>query len=452
VRYRLLDSIRTFALDAMTSAGLAERARAAHAAWFAGAADSSTGGVRSARQAEHLAFARTERANIDAALAWTAAHDPLMALRTATGFGWAWIVLGDSRGAQRLLAAVDACGAASPPADRAKALLLAAWIEASTGHLDFARDHIAAATELAEAIDSADLRARCCYYLAYVVSHQGDFGFALELTERSRAFYDTLDRPWDQAANGLFAARAAISAGDVPRSVAAAQQVQRWLQVVDDPWLHVRGEAVLGELARLQHRFDDAVRHLDRAAERSHRLGFQQTEAYQVMSLGRAQCQAGDYDIGAATLELAVEKAQATGDVRLAALSRVHLGRVLRATGHQRAAREALQAACAWHDRAGRGEQAALGECLLAAMDAAEGRQEAGQRLRALLDRARTADDAPVEVFALDALARLAATDGDIGSAQNLLGAADRRMPAASHFITALDRSDARRLRQVVAG
>ena len=211
----------------------------------------------------------------------------------------------------------------------------------------------------------------------------------MELTDRSRAIYDTLDRPWDQAANWLFAARAAISAGDEQRSVEAADQVQRWLRTVEDPWLHVRGEAMLGELARLQHRFDDAVRHLGRAAERSRQLGFQQTEAYQVMSLGRAQCQAGDYDTGAATLQLAIDKAQATGDVRLAALARVHLGRVLRALGQVAAARAALEAATAWHREAGGGEQAALGECLLAAMDAADQVPGAEERLVAILDEAR---------------------------------------------------------------
>ena len=89
--------------------------------------------MRSSRQAEHLAFARAERANIDAALAWSAAHDPLLALDIVNGFGWAWVVLGDSRGAQRILAALDAAGDAAPARDRADALLLAAWIEASTG-------------------------------------------------------------------------------------------------------------------------------------------------------------------------------------------------------------------------------------------------------------------------------------------------------------------------------
>ena len=442
-RYRLLDSIRAFALEAMADGELTERALAAHAAWFGAAAEGSTEGVRSSRQAEHLAFARAERANIDAALAWSATHDPQLALGIANGFGWAWIVIGDSRGAQRILTALDAAGETAPVRDRAVALLLAAWIEASTGHLELAREHIAAATGLADAIGDVDLQARASYYLAYVVSHHGEFTRAMELTDRSSALYDGLDRPWDQAANWLFAARAALSARDHARAVEARDQVQSWLGQVDDPWLQVRRDAMLGELARIERRFGDAVLHLGRAAEASGRLGFLQTEAYQVFSLGRAQCQAGDYATGAATLQRGIEKAEATGDVRLVALARVHLGRVLRALGLLAPARAALEAATAWHRAAGGGEQAALGECLLAALDAQEGVAGAQERLEAILDDARLGDDAPVEVLALDALARLAADRGDVAAARGLDDAADRRMESASHVITELDRTDA---------
>jgi predicted ATPase/DNA-binding SARP family transcriptional activator len=434
LRYRLLDSIRAFALEALADAGLTDRALDAHSAWFAIAAGSSTDGVRSARQAEHLSFARTERANLDAALAWSGAHDPLRALKIVNGFGWAWIVLGDSRGAQRILVALAATGDLAPARERAVALLLAAWIEASTGNLELARRHVAGARELA---DDADLEARCGYYLAYVVSHHGAWQQALELTARSRELYGGLDRPWDQAANALFAARAAISAGDRRRAAEARDEVEHRLRGVDDPWLGVRRDAMLGELARVEHRFDEAVDHIGRAAETSARLGFLQTEAYQVTSLGRAQCQAGDYATGAATLQLGIAKAEATGDVRLAALGRVHLGRVLRALGQTAAARAALEAASAWHREAGGGEQAALGECLLAALDAADGVPGSEQRLVTLLDAARRSGDAPVEIFALDALARLAGDNA-------LHEAADRRMEAASHFITEQDRTDAR--------
>src|SRR6185295_13138745 len=114
---------------------------------------------------------------------------------------------------------------------------------------------------------------------AYVVSHDGEFREALTLTDRSDALYTGLDRPWDQTANWLFAARAAISAGDEERAVDALAHVRQWLQAVDDP-----------------------VEHIGRAAATSRRLGFQQTEAYQLSSLGRAQCQSGDYHAGSATL------------------------------------------------------------------------------------------------------------------------------------------------------
>jgi predicted ATPase len=412
-RYRLLDSIRAFALDAMGE--LCERAFDAHAAWYAEQAAVSTDGVRSARQADYLAFARAERANIDAALARA---DPLRALAIANGFGWAWIVLGDARGAQRILTALRAAGDA-PAHDRATALLLAAWIEASSGDLEPARRHITEATALAG--DDPDLQARCAYYLAYVVSHHGDWEEGLALTARARTLYDDLDRPWDQAANALFASRAAISAGDLARATEMRDEVQRRLEVVADPWLHVRRDAMLGELARVEHRFDDAVEHIGRAAATSGRLGFRQTEAYQLTSLGRAHCQAGDYTSGAATLELGIAKAEATGDVRLAALGRVHLGRVLRALRRDADARAALEAAAAFHRSAGGGEQAALGDTLLAAMD------DDRERLAALL---ASADSAPVEVLALDALGRHAE--------------ADRRMADASHFITERDRVDRR--------
>jgi predicted ATPase/DNA-binding SARP family transcriptional activator len=428
-RYRLLDSIRAFALEALANAGLTQRGFDAHAAWYAERAAGSTEGVRSAQQAEHLAFARAERANIDAALSWCAAGKPARGLEIANGFGWAWIVLGDARGAQRLLAALAAAGNAGPARERATALLLAAWIEASSGDLEPARRHIAVATELAHG--DSELEARCGYYLAYVVSHAGEWKQALALTDRARQLYDTLDRPWDQAANALFAARAAISAGDVVRAAQERDRVEHWLALVDDPWLHVRREAMLGELARVERRFDEAVTHLGRAAETSRRLGFQQTEAYQLTSLGRAQCQSGDYESGAVTLELGIGKAEATGDVRLAALGRIHLGRILRALGRTDDARTALHAAAEFHRAAGGGEQQVLGDTLLAALD------RNPDDLTSLLEQARRDDNAAAEVFALDALAGLTGDD-------KLYAAADVLMETASHFITERDRVDRR--------
>jgi hypothetical protein len=132
----------------------------------------------------------------------------------------------------------------------------------------------------------------------------------------------------------------------------------------------------------------------------------------------------------------------------MAALARVHVGRVLRSLGRVAQARTELEVAAAWHRSAEGGEQAALGECLLAAIDAADRVSGAAQRLVAILDHARLDDDAHVEVFALDALARIAADGGDIATARDLCETADRRM-AASHLITDFDRTDAHSVRQI---
>jgi predicted ATPase/DNA-binding SARP family transcriptional activator len=444
VRYRLLDSVRAFALEAMTTT-----AHAAHAEWFAQAARTSTAGVRSSRQSEHLAFARTERANIDAALEWSMSHEPLLALDIAIGFGWAWVVLGDSRAAQRILDALESAGTTAAADQRADAFLLAGWIEASTGDLALARNHIGHANDIAESLHDIDLHARSCYYLAYVESHDGDFQRALDLTDRSRSLYAGLDRSWDRAANALFAARAAISAGDEDRSIETTTEAGHWLRTVEDPWLHTRHDAALGELARLQHRFDDAVTHLGRAVATSNRLGFFQTAAYQTFSLGRAQSQAGDHDTGAATLALAIDRAEATGDARMATLARVHLARELRTSGQLQHARTALETAAAWHRTAGGGEQAALGDCLLAAMDAADGLDGAEARLQEILEQSRANGAAHVEVLALDALARIAAAHGHTVPAQAMIRLADQRMHDASAFIAEHDRVDARATRQI---
>ena len=45
-------------------------------------------------------------------------------------------------------------------------------------------------------------------------------------------------------------------------------------------------------------------------------------------------------------------------------------------------------------------------------------------------------------------LARIAAEAGDMETARDLCESADRRMQAASHFITELDRTDAHQIRQ----
>ena len=266
----------------------------------------------------------------------------------------------------------------------------------------------------------------------------------MELTDRSRAIYDTLDRPWDQAANWLFAARAAISAGDATRSVEGAEQVQRWLRTVDDPWLHVRGEAMLGELARLQRRFDDAV-----AAHRSRRgtiatarlpadrglpgheprpsavpgrrlrgrLGHLATRDRQGPGhRRRAACRAGPGEPGSGPAGARRDRG-GTGGTR----SRDRLAPRRRRWGAGRARR----VPAGRHGRRGSGA----------------GRRGApgGDPRRGPTGRTTRPSRSSPSMRSRASRPHV----GDAGTARALCEAADRRMEAAAHFITDLDRTDA---------
>jgi hypothetical protein len=128
------------------------------------------------------------------------------------------------------------------------------------------------------------------------------------------------------------------------------------------------------------------------------------------------------------------ENATAAGDLRVVALARVRLARVLRGLGRTVDARSQVDSARRWFATAGGGDGALLADHLAAELAADP------ERLAAVLAAARTAGDPEVEVLTLDALARLHAAAGRVDEAAELRAAADDLMPAAGHLLTADDR------------
>jgi predicted ATPase len=197
-RYRLMESIRAFALDRLAEAGYAEVAHRAHAEWFADAAARAANGVRGPHQADHLALARAERANIDAALAWSAESDPALGLRIASGFGWAWFVLGDRpRGTERLRRALQAADDVVTPADRVIALCHAAWL--ATGDVGQAHVQADQARTIADSVEDDYLYAISSAALAFVLLQQARPHEALELLDGCPGVQGRLGHRWEEA-------------------------------------------------------------------------------------------------------------------------------------------------------------------------------------------------------------------------------------------------------------
>lgn len=410
VRYRLLDSIRAFAVDRLGESAWRDDALAAHAEWLADTADGCAATVRGPAQPRCLAFVRQERSNIDAALAWTAQHRPAVGVRIANGFGWTWVVLGDGvAGAERVRTALAAATSDVTEPARAVALLLAGWLEASAGNLDRAESELNQALGIAEEIAVAGLTADAARHLAFLHLQQRRPDLALARAEESLGIDRSLARTWEVAASLLLGASASMMLGDIARAVQAADEALRLLAPLEDSWGLVHGQAMLGAIAQADGRFEDAARHLDQAAAASGELGFLGQAAYHLTRLGRVQQQGGDHQAAGETLARAIEAAHRDGDLRMAATANINLARVLLATGRQEEALTLLHQTDEWYRQSGGGDGALLTRVLLVTMSAPGDGENAHRELESILEAAGRAQDHEVEELALDALGRMTA-------------------------------------------
>ncbi len=454
LRYRLLDSIRAFALGRLVEADAEGEARAAHADWFGRVADGCEREIRSRSQGEWLAVVRAERADVDAALAWSADHDPVLGLRIAVGLGWAWVVLGDGvAGAARVRGAVLAAGPAAPSSARARGLLFASWLEASAGDVVIAQADLDHATELLGGLDDLaeiDLDR----HRAFLRIQQGRPEEALRDAVRSVELATRLDLDWDAAAGHVLAAFCAMSLGDIEGATRAAEAAVDLLVPAGDSWGLVHAEGMLGAVAQADGRLVDAAASIAGAADASERLGFLGQAALHRTNLGRVLQRTGDLDSAAATLEAALSAALLVGDLRMAALAKVNLARVRQATGDVDGAIALLVAACDWFRSAGGGDGALLAECLLSSLEPLSPGEwiERLERLERIRQDATLRQDLEVEVLVSDALAVGHAEAGDRSRAELHLDHADVLGARVGHVLDEADRHDARRARRLLSG
>jgi len=124
-RYRLLETIRQYALEKLIEAAEVDRARAAHLGYFMRWSEGTEPYLNTAGQLAWLNRFEAEHDNLRAALDWSQTHEHFAAegLRLATACGTLWWLHGyASEGRARLTAALAQPGAQASTATRARAL------------------------------------------------------------------------------------------------------------------------------------------------------------------------------------------------------------------------------------------------------------------------------------------------------------------------------------------
>jgi predicted ATPase len=457
-RFRMLETVREFALERLAASGEEEAARAAHADELLAFAEAAAPELAGPAQRTWLPRLEREHDDLRAAFDWTIrAADAGRALRLGAALGRFWIMRGfHTEGRQRLRAALALpAGAADEPV-RARVLSGAAILAYEQGALEEAEGDLGEALELFRARDDARGVAETLNHLGWVAFFAGDLERARALSEEARATHEArgdergvalsltnlggialqrgeLTRALELYERALELRRAQNDArsvaygsinagwtlvrmGELERARALAAEAEHTLRTLDDKQILAFACFVLGEVELERGRATEAVPHL----EESVALG---REVMQGSSLGLALGVLAEALARAGRTARATELAREAVTLQRRTTTGLWLvlalrcqGDVLRLAGDGTGARASYQEGL--QRAASSGMRLYAAECLggLAALASDDGRHARAARLAAAARALRALVGAPwsprwPDPDRIDALARAALGD-----------------------------------------
>lgn len=293
-RYRLLDTLRAYALETLESLD-ADDTRQRHADYHVALAERAERGIQGAEQLAWLDRLRMDVPEHRAALEWLVSNgDGVRAARLAGALGWFWTLDGMLAEANRRLEQVLAFDDL-PPAVRGKVVWSLALLAASLG--EFQRAHALAEQSVELGKQSGDLVVTGCGLNARAVIE-----WALGDLDRSRctrdgaiAAFTAADHEWGLALCHVLQARTAIDRND-PQADEHAERGLVSARATGD--LHLVGIALeqVTRLALRAGRIETAIRGAIEAVEVQERIGYTEGVIASLHLLGHAALAAVDAD------------------------------------------------------------------------------------------------------------------------------------------------------------
>ena len=193
VRYRLLETVRQYALSKLQQAGMWEQLCARHATWYLHLAEQANVHLHGTQQAIWLHYLELETANLRTALTRSLAAGHLhTVVRLADALRRFWIThnyLSEGQYWFETLLKATNNGQPLEPALRARVLFGAAQFARYQGALDHACALYEAQITLLETLDDASALAEARAYLGMALGLRGDYTQATQLCQSSLAFY-----------------------------------------------------------------------------------------------------------------------------------------------------------------------------------------------------------------------------------------------------------------------
>jgi predicted ATPase/tetratricopeptide (TPR) repeat protein len=420
-RYRMLETLRQYAVEKLAAGGEADEVAVAHVAYFRGLTDLAEWTLRGPGQSATVRRLRDELPNLRAAFAWLAAREQDAArvedaLHLAGGLGWFWH-FGRHVEGRDVLRHVLALDGGSPLA-RARALQAASLVERpracpvhpSPRCAETAAESLALFEQLGDARRAAI--SRVLLAVEGVSAHEGD-----ERATRSQLLlaaadeqFATDDDAWGHALAAFVRMETYLKTGDAARALPTGRAAAAAFRALNDPWGLSAVLYHLGWGLRQFGRYAEAVPVLEEAIEVSANGGTQNTELWALADLGVALVNLGDLDAARARFDAAGVGSTESGDGAGHVLATYGYALLARIAGDWTQARARYGAALAGFEELGTPVPVGLALTGLGRCDEAGGLlDEARERFARARDIGATAGEPHLVAAGLEGLARIAA-------------------------------------------
>ena len=422
-RYRMLETIRAFCAEKLDAAGETERFRRAHAQAFLRLVEEADPKLRTAEQLDWLRKIDAEYDNIVAALRWSAAADPSLALRIATALSMYWWLRGRRyEGATLSMEIVRHCQAEPPEGHREQFLMCL----------------LTAMAGAPEAAETANYRSYVEQYLmdtAWTPEHPMMLmlsGVVLGPPEDNdaRLQLSGLEKqpdPWLNALVPMGDGLRSILAGELDEAERGLREGEARYRALGERWGLSMALDHLSQLLVLRGRHEEALTAMTESLSLMQTLGATDDYADLLGRRGDSRALRGDLDGAKADYERTVELAHRTGMPETRASGQVGLSGLARRSGDLATARalaEQALAECA-ADSFSAAIARAAASIALGWIDVAEHRPEdARRRMRLGVETAHRWHDHGSLATAFEGVAGVFAEEGRFADAAALLGAA----------------------------
>jgi predicted ATPase/class 3 adenylate cyclase len=314
-RYRMLETVRAFALEELSRSGEANAVRAAHARWvdaFARDADTQVLGPDSG---DWLTRYEREHDNFRAAIAWAIEHDPGdLGLRVPESLWRFWEIRGHYTEARRWLEQALASASAAPPKLRALALDGLGNIAWRQGDLVTATRALEESLEIWRATGERRSVGGTLSNLGTVVELRGDLERAQALQEESLAIAREIDDPLRIATALNNLALVIWNQGDTDRATALLEESAA-IKRAQGNWVGLASTLNnLGMLADEAGNKDDAIAYMEETLAIDRKLGNPDGIAHSLGNLAGLIAPTGDLARAAALDAEALEIRHDLGD------------------------------------------------------------------------------------------------------------------------------------------